>query len=451
MRQSSVPEGEPFTPLRTAPACLTQEQLFPLVSRLPEINRTYTTYQAYRVRGAIDSEALGNAVDQVVARHEALRTCLGATPAGLRQLIGPARTGSLRSVDLRAVPPSKAHGVLAQSLLEESETLFRIADEPLSRFTLFRIADDDQVVMAVIHHLVFDGWSFGVLWREVTELYRAARAGEPPALPPVKTQFTDFVARQREWLEQDEAQEQIRFWLDELRGCATGATLPYDDIPVSAPTRAGARLPVALSAELSARVALTARRERVTVAAITLLALQLVISRATAVDDVVVGVPMGNRTSTDDFDAMGFFVNAHALRMRLDKGRTPRELVRSAAHKLLAAMINQRVPLPAVVAASRVDQSPGLPSALFRVIFTFHNEPNPSLELGATRTEWWNVEDRTRRADLTLHIGRHGDRIAGEFEYSTQLYRPETIERFTEAYTTTVQEIIDDLDDRAIP
>jgi non-ribosomal peptide synthetase component F len=137
--------------------------------------------------------------------------------------------------------------------------------------------------------------------------------------------------------------------------------------------------------------------------------------------------------------------------MRLDEGRTPRELVRSAARKLLAAMINQRVPLPAVVAASRVDQSPGLPSALFRVIFTFHNEPNPSLELGATRTEWWNVEDRTRRADLTLHIGRHGDRIAGEFEYSTQLYRPETIERFTEAYTTTVQEIIDDLDDRAIP
>jgi hypothetical protein len=427
---------------------MTQEHLFPLVSRLPEINRTYTTYQAYRIRGVIDTDALSSAVDHVVARHEALRTCVRKTPAGLRQVIGSARTGSLRSVDLSAVPPSEAHGVLARSLLEESETLFRIADEPLSRFTLFRIADDDQVVMAVIHHLVFDGWSFGVLWREVTELYRAVRAGEPPALPPVKTQFTDFVATQREWLEQGEAQEQIDYWLDELRGCATGATLPYDDIPVSASTRAGARLPIALSAELSARVALTARRERVTVAAITLLALQLAVSRATAADDVVLGIPMGNRTGADDFDAMGFFVNAHALRMRLDGGRTLRELVRSAAHKLVVAMINQRVPLPAVVAASRADGSPGLPSALFRVIFTFHNEPNPSLELGGARTEWWNVEDRTRRADLTLHIGRHGDRIAGEFEYSTQLYRLETVERFAETYTTTVQEIIDDLDRR---
>jgi len=444
MRQPTVPVDRPAA--RTGPASLTQEQLFPLVSRLPEVNRTYTTYQAYRIRGPVDVDALGTSIDLVVARHEALRTWLDRDPAGLRQVIGPAGSGLLRVVDVAPVPGADPGGVLAEALRIETETLFRVCDEPLSRFTLFRIAADDHVMLAVVHHLVFDGWSFGVLWREVSQLYRALRAGEPAALAPVRTQFADFVAQQREWLAGPGARPMVDFWLAELAGCTGGTTIPYDDIPASSTARSGARHPFALPAELSAEVAAAARRERVTVAAITLLALQLVVRRAARTDDVVLGIPMGNRTGAATFGAMGFFVNAHALRMRIDAGRTHRDVVRSVAAKLIGALLNQEVPLPAVLAASRADGGAGLPSALFRIVFTFHNEPNPPLHLDGASTGWWEVEDRTRRADLTLHIGQSDGRIAGEVEYNTQLYRPQTIERFVTDYTAAVRSVATDPD-----
>jgi hypothetical protein len=227
-------------------------------------------------------------------------------------------------------------------------------------------------------------------------------------------QFADFVAGQRQWLSSEEARESIGYWLDELRGCAAGTTIPYDDMPSATTGRAGARYPFALPAGLTAELTSVARRERVTVAALTMLALYMVVRDEAGVDDVVLGIPMGNRLGTDTFDAMGFLVNAHAVRMRMPAGVPLRELARTCARKLHGAMAHQQVPLPAVLAASSTDPAGGLPSALFRMVFTFHNEPDTPLDLAGTESCWWEAEDRTRRADLTPAHGRRGDRLAGD-------------------------------------
>lgn len=427
---------------RIAPLSASQRYLYSLVSRLPQVNRTYNVCEAYRIRGELDVDALVASVDGVVSRHEALRTTLAKDGADLHQVVLPFTPGVVRTVDLSQASEQDRDKELLDAVHAECTTVFRLHGDTLARFTLYRLRPDDHVLLLVVHHLVFDGWSLELLLREIGELYRA----EPSPLPPVRLQFADYVERQQAWLASDRARAMVEYWLAELAGCGEGATLPYDAQASPALAHAGLRQRLVLDEELTAQVLAVARGAKATPAAVLLFAWQLLIGQAAGASTVVVGVPMSNRTRIDTLGCIGYFVNTHAV--RLDLSDLPlRELMLVAAGKLMAAVVNQEMSLPVVVEAARSSGFGALPARLYRTMFTFSDQPASPLRLEGLEVDFWPLEARTRKADATLHTSLDAGCLRCELEYSTSLYRDVTAASFLDRYADLLRHFVTSPDD----
>jgi hypothetical protein len=445
---------------RAAPLSVTQRQLYALVSRFPDLNRAYSVCEGFRIRGDLDVAALTASVDRVVSRHDALRTSLSRVDGEVRQVAGPSGVGAVRTVAIplalsdREAAPAAGNGeaalaaadreaALAAAIRAECRVPFLLHGDRLARFVLYRMAADDHVLLFVVHHLVFDGWSLEVLWREIGALYEAARQPAADPLPPVRMQFADYVHWQLEWLASDKARAIADYWIGELGGCADAPTVPYDDRIGRAPGTSGRRERVVLPAELTAAVLALARRRKITPAAVMLCAWQLLIGQSAGVRTVLVGIPMSNRTRVETLGTMGPFLNIHAVRLDI-ADTSPGALLQAAADKLMGALLHQEMPLPFVVDAARDRGSPALPRRLYRTMFTFADQPLMPLRLDGLQVEAWPLDQGTRRADMTLHIGRDGPRMACELEYSTHLYLQRSAAALITRYVPIVRQVTEE-------
>ncbi|AMW08783.1 hypothetical protein A4E84_04265 [Streptomyces qaidamensis] len=402
-----------------------------------------------RLRGALDVAALHAALGGVVARHEVLRTRLVAGADGVvHQVIDEPAPFDLRVVEV----PAGADPVVAVRAVvaSDAQVPFDLAQGPLLRATLVRVAAQEHVLALSMHHVVSDEWSGRVLRRELMALYDAFRTGGPDPLPPLPVQYADFAVWQRQSLTGDVLDAQLAYWRDRLGGLPT-LELPTDRARPAVRSADGGVVEFAVPAQTAGRLRALARAHGVTMSMMSLAAFSLLLGRYAGTDDVVVGTPIANRNRTETEGLIGFFVNTLVMRTDLSGDPTFAELLGRVRETALGAYAHQDLPFEQLVDDLVVDRDRSR-SPLFQVLFNYDTADTAAgtaqrkadllWEGGAELTADFSA-DRPMLigVDLAVRVGDTGEGLAGEVQYSTALFDAATMERLG-AHLVTVLEAV---------
>ncbi|HSU18095.1 MAG TPA: amino acid adenylation domain-containing protein, partial [Longimicrobium sp.] len=455
-------EGATLPPLvpvgREAPLPLSfaQERLWFLHQMEPE-GAGYHMPWPGRLRGSLDASALERALGELVRRHEALRTTFRAVEQGAVQVVHPPASAHLPVLDLTGLAAEEREQEARRLAREDAERPFDLERGPLLRATLLRLSDEEHVLLLTVHHIVSDGWSMGVLFRELFTLYASLSrpAGEPgpasplPPLPTLPVQYADFAVWQRGWLQGEVLQRQLDWWRERLGGAPPALELPTDRPRPAVASSRGAAHGFRLPSEITRGLRSLARREGATLYMVTHAALDLLLSRWSGQEDLVVGSPIAGRTQVGTEGLIGFFVNTLALRVDLSGDPTFGELLGRVRETALGAYAHQELPFERLV--EEVAPERGLShTPLFQVMFQLQNadagegsaiagarlEPNAGEEpaIAGVRLEPFGGEIRTVRFDLELDLREAGEELAGSLRFRTDLFDAATIERFAAQY-----------------
>ncbi|HEX2095689.1 MAG TPA: amino acid adenylation domain-containing protein [Longimicrobiaceae bacterium] len=393
----------------------------------------YTIPAVYRLRGRVDPRALEQALRGVAERHEALRTVFRVSDGDPLQVVLPRGSFPLGIVDFRALSPAEREARVSGSVQIWLRAPFDLVAGPLARALLARTGDEEWIFALALHHIVSDGWSQGILFRELRALYAAAAVGEAPSLPAPALQYPDFAAWQREWLRGVEVREQLAWWRERLADLPPPLELPTDRPRPSSQSFRGAKHVFTLPGEVEHSLAGLARSEGATLFMALLAGFQLLLSRYTGTEDVVVGSPVAGRNRAETEGILGFFVNTLVLRTDLSGDPAFRGLLRRVRETTLGAYAHQDLPFERLVEELRPDRSLHH-SPLFQVIFAFQNAPGESLSLAGVEAELVIGDLGVSIADLDFQIERGPAGLRTVIRYSTDLFDRATIERLSERY-----------------
>ncbi|MER8608998.1 condensation domain-containing protein, partial [Mesorhizobium sp. M1233] len=403
-----------------------QQRLW-FLAQLDESSTNYHIPLALWLRGVLDRSAWQRSLDRLFARHEALRSVFVAPQGKPRVEVLPPDAGlPVIEHDLSGRPDAQA--ALSDLCHEEADTPFDLARGPLIRGRLIRMSDEEHLFLLTQHHIVSDGWSMGVLVRELSQLYRAFAAGQDGPLPPLAIQYPDYAAWQRQWLSGERLESQAHYWRDTLSGAPARLALPTDRPRPAQQSFAGAGVPIAIDADLTRGLKRLSRQHGTTVFMAVLAAWAAVLSCLSGQDDVVIGVPSANRGRREVEELIGFFVNTLALRLDLSGAPSVSELLERTRRTTLAAQEQQDLPFEQVVEIVKpprhLDHTP-----LFQVMLAWQNNAVGSLDLPGLSVEAKGEGIDQVKFDLELSLGECGEEIAGTFGYATALFDQATIER----------------------
>ncbi|HEU4883963.1 MAG TPA: condensation domain-containing protein, partial [Longimicrobium sp.] len=435
-------EGAALPPLvpvsREAPLPLSfaQERLWFLHQMEPE-DAGYNMHQSGRLRGSLDAAALERALGELARRHESLRTTFRPVEQGAVQVVHPAAPARLPVLDLAGLAPQAREDEARRLVREEAERPFDLERGPLLRAMLVRLADDEHVLLLAMHHIVSDGWSMGVLFRELFTLYesfsRPSGAAASP-LPPLPVQYADFAVWQRGWLQGEVLRRHLDWWREQLGGAPPALELPTDRPRPAVASSRGASLMFRLPADVTGGLRSLARREGATLYMMTHAALDLLLSRWSGQEDLVVGSPTAGRTQVGTEGLIGFFVNTLALHIDLSGDPSFRELVRRVRETALGAYAHQELPFERLV--EEVAPERGLShTPLFQVMFQLQNvDAGQGSGMAGIRSESFGGEIRTVRFDLEMDLHAVGEELLGSLRFRTDLFDAATMERFAAQY-----------------
>ncbi|HEU4882424.1 MAG TPA: amino acid adenylation domain-containing protein, partial [Longimicrobium sp.] len=429
--QSAALAISPVDRSSAIPLSFAQQRLW-FLEQLGGTGAAYHVPMRLRLRGELDRGALSRALDRVVARHEVLRTTFPAVDGEPVQHIAPVEESGFRLVehDLRA--SADAEDGLRRLVQDEAGAPFDLARGPLVRGRLVRMAEDDHVLLLAMHHIVSDGWSTGVLHRELGALYAAFARGEPDPLPPLPVQYADYAAWHRRWVEGPVLEAQAEYWTRALAGAPELLELPTDHPRPLRQDFAGASLDVELDEALTAGLKTLSQRHGATLFMTLLAGWAAVLARLSGEDEVVIGTPSANRGRSEIEDLIGFFVNTLPLRVDLSGAPAVAEALGRVKARALEAQQNQDIPFEQVVERVRPARSLAH-SPLFQVMFAWQNASGGGLELpGLTLSPADVGPHATAKFDLTLTLWEDGGRIVGALEYATALFERATVARFVE-------------------
>ncbi|MDT5296241.1 MAG: hypothetical protein QOJ76_3121, partial [Acidobacteriota bacterium] len=430
------------------PVSFAQQRLW-FINELEGGSPFYNSPAAVRLSGHLDVEALGRTLSEIVRRHEALRTRFVEVGGEPRQLIDEAVEMELGMIDLSHLPEEERESEARRLAGEEARRPFDLSRGPLLRAGLLRLSDEEHVCLLTMHHIVSDGWSTGVLMREVAALYGAFSAGEPSPLAELHIQYADYAVWQREWLRGDVLERQMQYWRTQL-----GGELPVLELPADRPRPAvqsyrGAHEPFVVSESLSQRLKELSRNEGATLYMTLLAAFQVLLSRYTGQQDVVVGTDIANRNRAETEGLIGFFVNQLVLRGDLTGDPTFRELLRQAREVCLGAYAHQDVPFEKLVEELAPERDLSH-TPLFQVKLVLQNASEQTLTLPGLELRSLHSGSGAARFDLTVLIGEGTNgKLGGVWTYNTDMFDAETIrhmqahfERLLEAVAATPGEAI---------
>jgi amino acid adenylation domain-containing protein len=425
---------------RPLPQSFAQQRLW-WVEQLSPGEATYNNPAAVRIDGALDVRALEQGLRQVVRRHEALRTTFrdeGEVPI---QLIHADTALELPVTDLSSLPTPERDARARELAVEEAHRPFDLRRGPVFRARLLRLAPEQHVLLVTMHHIVSDGWSIGVLVREVAASYEAATQGREAALPPLPVQYADYAAWQHEWMRGPVLEARLDYWREQLAGAPAALELPTDRPRPAVQTYRGAFLPVRLPAELSREVTALARRHEATPFMVLLATWQLLLSRYSGQQDVCVGSPVAGRTRPELEGLIGFFVNTLVFRARLSPELPFRELLAQVKVAALGAFEHQDVPFEKLVEVLQPARDPSR-APLFQVTFTLQNTPPVRLELPGLTLGMLETELETVKFDLSLLLEETPEGLGGALNYNTDLFDASTAERMVGHYRTLLEAIV---------
>ena len=384
---------------------------------------------ALRVRGPLDAAALDRALAEVARRHHALRTVFRLRDGAPVQEILSAPSTILSIEDVDGIDSAARDTEAQRMAADEAVRPFDLASEPGFRARLLRLAEDDHVLLITLHHIVSDGWSTGVLYRELGALYGAFTRGEPSPLDGLPIQYADFAAWQRERLGGEALAPQLAYWRRALAGAPALLELPTDRPRPPVQGSAGAAHRFRLPRALASRLAETARGEGATPFMVLLAAYAALLSRWSGQDDVVVGTPLAGRTRPETEGLIGFFVQTLALRVDLSGDPPFRELLRRVRRATTEAYAHPEVPFDRLVDELGVARSLGH-SPVFQAMLTLQNAAGTAAPaLPGLRTEPMRQEVRAAENDLLLYLEEDADGLDAILQYATDLFDAGTAAR----------------------
>ena len=407
------------------PLSYAQQRLW-FLAQLDGASAAYHIPLALNLDGALDVAALRQALDSVFARHESVRTVFVAEHGQPHAELLAADSGLLlREHDLSQQPDVEA--ARARLLVEERNRPFDLAAGPLIRASLIRLDEHRHVLALTLHHIVADGWSLGILVRELGACYAAAGQSREDPLPPLPIQYADYVTWERKWLTAEHLAEQVAYWRSHLAGAPTLLELPTDRPRPARQIFAGAFLPLTLDRELTRDLKRLARQHGVTLFMLVLAAWAVVLSRLAGQQEVLIGTPTAGRGRQELESLIGFFINTLVLRIDLSAQPDIASLLAQVRQVALDAQAHQELPFEQVVDVAqvprRMDQTP-----LVQVLFAWQSHDEGRLELPGIRVEPI-LEFDWVKFDLELVLSEVDGGVHGGINYASALFDPETIAR----------------------
>ena len=431
----AIPPADRSGPL---PLSHAQQRLW-FLSRMEGASAAYHIPAAMRLAGPLDRRALERTLQMLVQRHETLRTHFASVDGSPVQVIAERGTPVLRVVDLSALAAREQETQLQRDIKDEVARPFDLATGPLMRCSLFRLGEQAHVLVLTLHHIIADGWSIGVLVREVAALYEAALQSRPNPLPALPLQYADYAQWQRRRVDDPALQRQLDHWKNHLAGAPALLSLPTDRPRPAQQSYAGARLPVRLDAQLSAAVMQLARQAGTTLFMTLQAAWALTLSRLSGQDDVVIGTASANREPESVQGLVGLFATTLPLRLSLAGRPTVLELLAQARQVTQAAFANHDVPFQQMVEALRPERSLGH-HPLFQVML-LQNPPLGELKLPGLTLQPLASSADTAQFDLSLALGESGGEITGSLVYASDLFDRTTIERWAGHFANVLRQM----------
>ncbi len=422
------------------PLSFAQQRLW-FINQLEPGSSVYNFPAAVRLKGPLNIVALKLSLDEIVKRHEVLRTTFAIVDGRPVQVIAPLLTLTLPIVDLRELPETEREAEVQRLGTNEAARPFDLAQGPLVRATVLRLGEDEHVGLLTMHHIVSDGWSTGILIREMAALYDAFRAGRPSSLPALPLQYADFAHWQRDWLQGEVLETQLTYWKQQLFGAPPLLELPADHPRPAVQTFHGAQQSILLPRTVGDGLKALSRQEGLTLFMTLLAAFKVLLHGYTNQDDIVIGTPIANRNRLEIEGLIGFFVNTLVLRSDLSGNPSFRELLRRVREVCLGAYAHQDLPFERLVEelhlARDLSRNP-----LFQVMFVLQNASPQAVELPGLSLSPVEVDTRTTYFDLTLHIVDTDQGLVGTFAYNTDLFDAVTITRMLGHFASLLESVI---------
>lgn len=403
-------------------------------------NSNYIVPATSRLTGKLDVPALERSLNEIVRRHEALRTTFSTIDGQPMQVIAPRLALTIPVLDLSRLPADEL-AVETRRLREEALRPFKLDRGPLVRASLLRLAEEEHLLLLAMHHTVSDGWSLGVFISELATLYEAFVAGKTPSLPELPIQYADFAVWQREWLSGEVLDRQLAYWKEQLTDNPPVLELPTDRPRPAVPTGEGSFIINRISQELTEALKELSRREGVSLYMTLLAAFKALLARYAGQDQVVVGTPIANRNWMDIENLIGFFVNTLVLRTDLSGNPPFSQLLGQIREVTLGAFAHQDVPFEKLVEELQPERDISR-TPLFQVMFSLQNAPMPPLELAQVTMTLLQDDGTTSQFDLTLDVSEQTDGMELLLEYSTELFERSTAQRILTHFTNLLESIV---------
>src|ERR1043165_8703695 len=430
-----------------APALSYAQQRLWFLDQFEPQSAVYNVPAAILLTGELGHTALGQSLTEIARRHEVLRTTFPSVGGQPVQLIAPPSPIELLVIDLQELGEESRTAMVRQLAAAEAARPFDLAHGPLWRVALLRLSEQEHVLLLTMFHIITDGWSIGVLIRELTTLYSAYNRNEAVTLRELPIQYADFAEWQREWLRGPVLEEQMSYWREQLAGSSGVLELPTDYARPAAQSYRGATRTIKFGEKLTRNLRELSQREGVTLFMTLLSGWQTLLARYSGQWDLNIGTPIANRTLGEVEDLIGFFVNTLVLRMKLRPQTSFREQLQHVREVCLGAYAHQDVPFEMLVEALQPERDMSR-SPLFQVMFVLQNAPLGELQLRGLTLEQLGVELDTTKFDLMLVMMETETGLVGWCDYSTDLFEAATIERMLEHWRVLLESVVADAEQR---
>jgi amino acid adenylation domain-containing protein len=423
-----------------------QQRLW-FLNRLEPDSPAYNITAAVRLSGSLDAEKLEQSFNEVIKRHESLRTTFAIVEVRPVQVISPDYVMRLRRADLIDLPESEREAEVQRRIAEESQQAFSLDEGPLLCALLLKLREDEHIAIITMHHIVSDGWSMGILINEVATLYESFCNGKPSPLVAPPIQYVDFAHWQRQWLQGKIFERELGYWKHQLDGAMHALELPTDRARPATQTLNGASKSFLLPGALSDSFNRLSKRHGATLFMTLLAAFQTLLSRYSGQQDISVGTPIAGRNRAEIEGLVGFFVNTLVMRTDLSGDPSFVEVLNRVGETALGAYAHQDLPFERLVEELQPERDLSR-TPLFQVMFVLQNAPVPSLAIPGLTLTPITFSSTTAKFDITLSLEETSGGLSGSLEYNTDLYNDDTIERMISRFHTLLDGIAADPEQR---
>jgi len=436
-RLEVIPRRSQTTP---APLSFAQQRLW-FLHQLDPSNPSYNELASIQLTGALNVVALEQSLNEIVRRHEALRTTFEMLEGQAVQVIHPTVTVTLPVVNLSQLQETKRKAEVEWVTTEVCQKPFDMASGSLFRLTLLQTGELEYLLLFVIHHIAVDGWSIGVLFQELAVLYKAFSTGKTSPLPELCVQYADFAVWQRQWMQRELQKTQLSYWKQQLAGVPDVLALPTDHPRPAVQSFRGAIASFKLSPSLSDMLRSLSNREGGTLFMTLLAAFQSLLYRYTGQEDICIGSPIANRNQTETHGLIGCFVNTLLLRTHLSGNPSFLELLNRVREVCVGAYAHADIPFEQLVEELQPERNLShMP--LFQVAFAWQEDFQKDLKLSGLTLNLLSTHSQTAKFDLTLHVVDAKPELKVLLEYNTDLFNAKTITRMGEHFRTLLEGIV---------